>query len=650
MKALIVTPAPKGSLVGNRHTAQRYARILREIGVRASVIERWDGTPCDLLVALHARKSAASIRHFARKHPLAPLVVVLTGTDLYEDTTDAEPVRESLDLASRIVVLQPEALAALDERWRGKTRAVLQSADRASGESRALEGVFEIASVGHMRGVKDPFLAAEAVKELPKETHVRVAHVGRALDRGMEARAKRESELSQGRWRWLGERTHGAVLHFLARTQGYVQTSYNEGGSIALAEAIVAHKPIVCTRIPGAIGMLGPNHAGFFEPGDAHALATLLERLESDAEWRAELIARSVELAPQFSFEREVEAWRSLLAEMGLCPERPRFRLTSFAPRIPAEDLAEAVRAGFAATPKTLPCRFFYDAEGSAIFEEICALPEYYLTRAEDEILARHADEILSLVPQGSQIVELGSGSGTKTRHLIAAAIRRNGRAHYLPIDISRSALEGAAVSLLSEFETLRIDAVEAEYREGLERLSTPGRAPRLYLWLGSNVGNFDRDEAAHFLGELSEHMESDDRLVLGVDRKKPEGILVPAYDDAQGVTARFNLNLLERVARELDARFDPSCFRHVALWNDAEGRIEMHLESRVDQTVRIEKLDLDVSFAEGERIHTENSYKYDDAQIEELARAAGLSMRRTFTDEQSLFSTCVLAPRLDLG
>lgn len=644
MKALIVTPAPKGSLVGNRQTAQRYARILRALGVRASVEERWLGDRCDILVALHAKKSAGSIAKFAETHPLTPLVVVVTGTDVYDDVASGPEVAQSLELATRIVVLQKEALKQLPAHLHPKTRVILQSAERAKGEAKPLDGVFEIAALGHLRGVKDPFLAAAAARMLPEESHIRVAHVGAVLDRGMEDQARDESA-DNPRWRWLGERTHAASLHVLARARAFVQTSLNEGGSSALAEAIVAHKPIVCTRIPGAVGMLGADHPGFFETGDVRGLAELLQRLEEDDEWRATLTARSVVLAPRFALEAETEAWRALLEELDLASERPRFRLTQVRRSEPGDDLANAVLAGLASVPKRLPCRFFYDETGSRIFEEICALPEYYLTRAEDEILAQRAREIVALVPKEAEIVELGSGSATKTKHLIAAAIERDGRARYTPIDISRAALEDAGRSLTAEFETLQVDAVLAEYQDGLEHLVRAGRGPRLYTWLGSNVGNFDRAGAAQFLTALQHHLDIEDRLVIGIDRRKEKSVLEAAYDDSRGVTARFNLNILKRISAELDCAIDLERFRHVAFYDEIEGRIEMHLESRVAQSIAIPRLDLVVPLAAGERIHTENSYKYSDAEIQDLAHASGMSVQRVYHDARERFALCVFAP-----
>ncbi len=308
-------------------------------------------------------------------------------------------------------------------------------------------------------------------------------------------------------------------------------------------------------------------------------------------------------------------------------------------------DLAREVRAGLTAAQKTLPCRFFYDAEGSRIFEEICALDEYYLTRAEDEILARHAAEIVSSVAPGAVVVELGSGAATKTRRVLEAHIARGGQPSFAMIDISSSALRDSARELEASFPALAVQGVAAEYQDGIELLGAEKRAPWLVLWLGSNVGNLDREAAAHFLGRVRARLGSEDRFLLGVDRRKSRDVLERAYDDASGVTARFNFNLFARIDRELGGHFAGAAFRHVALYDEERGRIEMHLESLEAQVVRIDALELDVAFARGERIHTEDSYKYSEAEVAELGRAAGFRVERTYTDSAGRFLSVLFAP-----
>jgi dimethylhistidine N-methyltransferase len=321
-----------------------------------------------------------------------------------------------------------------------------------------------------------------------------------------------------------------------------------------------------------------------------------------------------------------------------------RFRLIAVPSRDRRDAFARDVRTGLTSRPKLLSCCFFYDAEGSALFETICDLREYYLTRAEREILTGHADAVAARFPHSAQLVELGSGNSSKTRLLIEAFLRRHDSLHYVPLDICRDVLHETALELLRAYPQMSITAVAAEYHEGLQHLDSAS-LPKLILWLGSNVGNFDRLEAAGFLGRVRQTMKPEDRLLMGVDLRKNREVLEPAYDDAQKVTAAFNLNLLERINRELDGRFDRDAFAHRAIYNDDLGRIEMHLVSRRAQTVRIVALDLEVPFAAGESIHTENSYKYSFAEIDALTAAAGLRVEERWLDRAGLFSVNLLAP-----
>jgi len=307
--------------------------------------------------------------------------------------------------------------------------------------------------------------------------------------------------------------------------------------------------------------------------------------------------------------------------------------------------LADEVRAGLGARPKRLPCRFLYDEEGSLLFEAICELPEYYPTRAERQILEARADEIAALFPERISLVELGSGSASKTRLLIDALLRRHGALRYVPVDISRSILEESARSLLESYAGLEVRAIASEYEEGLRHLRGDADRPRLVAWLGSNVGNFERSEAAAFLGNVRDCMAARDRLLLGVDLRKDPAVLERAYDDARGVTARFNKNLLARINRDLGGRFDLAAFAHRARWNESEGRMEMHLVSLRAQEVRIDALDLTVGFAAGEAIHTESSYKYAPREIDALADDAKLAVVRRWLDPAARFSLNLLAP-----
>jgi len=307
---------------------------------------------------------------------------------------------------------------------------------------------------------------------------------------------------------------------------------------------------------------------------------------------------------------------------------------------------ARDVRAGLTATPKYLSCCYFYDREGSLLFEEICKLPEYYLTRAEAEILEAHADEIAARLPAGLRVVELGSGYSVKTRLLLAAILRRQPRLRYVPVDICSVALQEAAVALRSEIPNLEITALAAEYHDALGYLKNLPPQPQLVLWLGSNVGNFHRHEAAAFLEQVRVPLTSLDRLLVGIDVRKDRATLEPAYDDARGVTAEFNLNLLARINRELEADFDLDGFRHRAVYDDDAGRMEMYLVSTRPQRVRLAGLGLDVDFAAGEAIHTENSYKYSQAEIAALAEAAGLICECQWLDSGGRFSVNLFAPK----
>ena len=310
-------------------------------------------------------------------------------------------------------------------------------------------------------------------------------------------------------------------------------------------------------------------------------------------------------------------------------------------------DFAGDVRRGFAAEKKFLPPKYFYDELGSRLFEAICLLPEYYLTRAESEIFARRSDEIAELAARGSAVTlfELGSGSASKTRRIVEALLRRQGRLTYAPVDISTPALEESARTLLQDYPALSVEAYAGDYDAALPRLgeNLGGEARALVLFLGSNIGNFDRAEARDFLRRVRGVLRAGDSLLVGADLKKEPAVLEAAYDDALGVTAAFNLNLLARINRELGADFDLRAFRHVALYDEARGRVEMHLESARRQTVRIRALGLDLSFGEGERIHTENSYKYDLAELSALADATGFTLSRTWLDSMKRFSSNLL-------
>jgi putative glycosyltransferase (TIGR04348 family) len=318
VKILIVTPAPAGTRLGNRITALRWQRILRELGHRVRIAQRWrEGERCDVLVALHATKSADSIRAFRESHPRLPVVVALTGTDIYVDRDRDLRMRSSLEVATRLVVLQSEALGALRPAFRRKARVIRQSATPFQGRRARRRGGFLVVALAHLRAIKNPLLAAQAARLLPADSQIRIEHYGSALDAALARDARRESGRNP-RWRWRGERSHTEALKVLANADAFLETSNSEGGSTAMSEAIVRGLPILSTRTAGALGMLGRGHRGFFPPGDARALADLLRRCERDAAFRRGLAAASRKRAPLFAPARERAAWRALLRELGL--------------------------------------------------------------------------------------------------------------------------------------------------------------------------------------------------------------------------------------------------------------------------------------------------------------------------------------------
>ncbi|HEV7919556.1 MAG TPA: L-histidine N(alpha)-methyltransferase [Thermoanaerobaculia bacterium] len=298
-----------------------------------------------------------------------------------------------------------------------------------------------------------------------------------------------------------------------------------------------------------------------------------------------------------------------------------------------ADDFGASVRAGLTAPRKTLEPRFFYDALGSALFDAICELPEYYVTRSETAILTEHAAEIVAAFGSPVRLVELGSGSARKTRLLFDALLARQKTLDYAPIDVDAGMLEKSGRALLVEYAGLRVSALRGDFREPSRALAAlPATRERtIVLFLGSSIGNLDPTEAVAMLRDLRGALREGDALFLGVDLRKAKSVLEPAYDDALGVTAAFNLNLLQRINRELGGEFDLARFAHAVAYDEQLGRIEMHLVSLGAQTVRIG--DYEVSFADGETIHTENSWKYDQASLAALAAEAGFAVERTWTD-----------------
>lgn len=304
--------------------------------------------------------------------------------------------------------------------------------------------------------------------------------------------------------------------------------------------------------------------------------------------------------------------------------------------------LADPVRHGLTSSPKWLPSWLFYDAEGSSLFEQITGLPEYYLTRTERDILTRCAAEIVEAAGTPVTLVELGAGTATKTHLVVTALLGRQLRLDYFPIDVSASALELAANEMLRTFPQVSVHPRIADYTHGIAEVLS-GKTRKLVLYLGSSIGNFDPADALELLRHVRDSLKPGDAMLLGTDLAKDGRILVPAYDDADGVTAAFNMNILARLNRDLRADFDLDAFRHAAVWNPSLSRIEMHLVSRKAQKVHIPDVDLEISFMPGESIHTENSYKYTLPQVRELATASGFDLETTWTDPRRWFALHLL-------
>ncbi|MDB5594527.1 MAG: egtD [Hyphomicrobiales bacterium] len=294
---------------------------------------------------------------------------------------------------------------------------------------------------------------------------------------------------------------------------------------------------------------------------------------------------------------------------------------------------AEAVIEGLSADTKTLPCRFFYDAIGSELFEQITQVPEYYPTRTEAALLERSATGISARTRAGTVLIEFGSGSSRKTEILLAQMPQL---AAYVPIDVSGDALREAQARLAQRFPALDVLPVVGDFGADLHLPRHLAHAPRLGFFPGSTIGNLVPAHAQELLAQMGRQLDGG-RLIVGVDLRKDLAVLVPAYNDAAGVTAAFNLNLLTRINRELGGDFDLRAFRHDAVWNGDEGRIEMHLVSRKRQDVHL--LGHVFAFTEGERIHTENSYKYSLEGFRRVAEGAGWRVTSVWTDERQWFS-----------
>ena len=301
-------------------------------------------------------------------------------------------------------------------------------------------------------------------------------------------------------------------------------------------------------------------------------------------------------------------------------------------------DFATALLAGLSAPAKSVPCRFFYDAAGSALFEKITELPEYYPTRTETEILRERASEIARDTPPGAVLIEFGSGSSFKTELLLA---EMHDLYAYVPIDISDAALHGAQARIEKRFPDLRVLPLRGDFAQPIPMPQDIAGRPRLGFFPGSTIGNLEDPAAIKLLANMARMLGASGRLIIGADLKKDERRLISAYDDAAGVTAAFNLNLLKRANRELGADFDVSQFDHLAELDADHGRIDIYLVSQVEQTVEV--LGRRFHFAAGERVHTEHSHKYDIEGFHALAARAGWQPVHVWTDAERLFSVHVL-------
>ncbi|HET7150104.1 MAG TPA: selenoneine biosynthesis selenosugar synthase SenB [Candidatus Acidoferrum sp.] len=315
MKIILVTPAPAQVHTGNRTTADRWARLLRELGHEVAVQQDWNGELCDLLIALHARRSFPAIQRFREQRPRAPLILALTGTDVYRDLEKGAEARRSVDMATKIVVLQELALEAIPESSRAKARVIYQSAEGPGASLPREKSCFQVCVLAHLRAVKDPLRAAYAVRDLPTSSRIVVKHAGAVLDPEFQEQVEAEQRTNR-RYRWLGPLTHSEAMNLLARSHQLALTSRLEGGANVVSEAIAVNVPVISSRIPGSVGILGKDYPGYFPAGDTAALRELLKRAESDEKFYQDIQQRITALRPLVSAAREREAWAALLAEL----------------------------------------------------------------------------------------------------------------------------------------------------------------------------------------------------------------------------------------------------------------------------------------------------------------------------------------------
>ncbi len=329
---------------------------------------------------------------------------------------------------------------------------------------------------------------------------------------------------------------------------------------------------------------------------------------------------------------------------MELVQDTQRFQFTRLAPGDQGEDGADVV-AGLESTPKTLPCRYFYDEAGSALFERICETPEYYPTRTERGILTEHADDIAALTG-ACELVELGSGSASKTRILLDAYAMNGNEVHFVPIDVSESVLRESCRELIARYDGLSIRGFAGTYEQALAALHPAPGPARLFVFLGSTIGNFDDRGRAGFMTRLRGAMTEGEYFLLGIDRRKDPAIIEAAYNDRAGLTAAFNINMLAHLNRRFDGDFAVQDFAHRAFYAPTSQQIEMHLESLRDQQVVLADLGLSVSIKEGETVRTEISMKFDPGELTVEFGALGFGHQATWSDARDWFSLMLF--RLD--
>ena len=316
----------------------------------------------------------------------------------------------------------------------------------------------------------------------------------------------------------------------------------------------------------------------------------------------------------------------------------PRLEIYHETNNLPDHSIFEEIEEGLTSRPKYLTPKYFYDDRGSKLFEQITKTTEYYPTKTEKSILLNSINELCALNQNIDVIVELGSGNSEKTSLILEEFLSHRQQLHYIPIDISNVVIESSK-NLYTRFPNLRVAGIISEYERGLFLVPQISKHPKLIIFLGSSIGNFEYSEMIEFLSMIRELLNEDDRLLIGFDMKKDRKVLHAAYNDPKGITRAFNLNILRRINRELQAEFDLTKFRHYAFFNEIHSRIEMHLVSKEAQEVHIHGLDLTVRFRAGETIHTENSYKFNDQMIENLASKSNLKILNIWTDKKKYFN-----------